>query len=194
MRMSTIDLPVTTVAQLLALPEDSLRHELLDGEHVVTPSPIRQHQWVAGELFARIRDFTTKRAGLTTFLAPADVRVAVDTLVQPDIFVVGGETPFEVAAGSEIEIPYLVVEILSPGTAGRDRGKKRVIYQDAGVLEYWIVDIDSRLVERWRPRDQRPEILREKIEWQPDEKVGALAIDLKTIWPPPVPPFLAAPL
>ena len=50
----------------------------------------------------------------------------------------------------------------------------------------WIVDIDSRLVERWRPRDEKPEILREKIEWQPDEKVGALVIGLKKIWPPPV--------
>ncbi len=66
----------------------------------------------------------------------------------------------------EVARPILAVDILSPGTAGRDRGIKRHLYQQAGVPEYWIVDLDSRLVERWRPADERPEILSETVSWQ----------------------------
>ena len=61
--------------------------------------------------------------------------------------------------------PLLAIEVLSPGSAARDRGIKRHLYQHAGVLEYWIVDLDSRVVERWRPDDSRPEILREVLTW-----------------------------
>jgi Uma2 family endonuclease len=61
--------------------------------------------------------------------------------------------------------------VLSPSTAFKDRTLKRRRYQTAQVAEYWIVDLDARLVERWRPDDQRPEILTDRVEWQP---VGSL--------------------
>ena len=68
----------------------------------------------------------------------------------------------------EYGIPLLVVEVLSPSTARYDRLVKRHRYQRAGTREYWIVDPDARLVERWRPDDERPEILEETLTWQPD--------------------------
>ena len=69
----------------------------------------------------------------------------------------------------------LAIEILSPGTAARDRGQKREIYQRAGVPSYWIVDVDARLVEQWSPSDQRPEIIRESLEWRVDnESLGRI--------------------
>jgi Uma2 family endonuclease len=180
MVMLTSDTPVTTVEQLLALPEDGLRHELLRGEHVVTPSAVRFHQRVSAELVRLIGNFTVSYPGLATYHAPSDLRVTAETLVQPDVFVMREDCP-NTAAGREIEMPELVIEILSPGTAGRDRGVKREIYQKAGVAEYWIVDIDSRLIERWRPWDERPEILRQSIEWRPDEDGEVLTIDLAVI-------------
>jgi hypothetical protein len=42
---------ITTIEELLALPEDGMRHELLDGEHVVTPSPRFIHQLILGEVW-----------------------------------------------------------------------------------------------------------------------------------------------
>ena len=66
---------------------------------------------------------------------------------------------------ADVGIPLLAVEILSETTAVRDRGAKRRIYQRAGVGEYWIVDLDARLVERWRPDDARPEIVDETLVW-----------------------------
>ncbi|MGH7526970.1 MAG: Uma2 family endonuclease, partial [Gemmatimonadales bacterium] len=65
-----------------------------------------------------------------------------------------------------------------PSTASRDRGIKRQLYQRAGVPEYWIVDLDSRLIERWRPRDERPEILRETLVWQAPGAGSAVEIRL----------------
>lgn len=59
-----------------------------------------------------------------------------------------------------------------------DRVVKRPALQAAGVEEFWIVDLDARLVERWRPEDARPEILLERLTWKPDGASAGLAIDL----------------
>jgi Uma2 family endonuclease len=70
------------------------------------------------------------------------------------------------------------VEVASPSTARYDRGLKRRFYQRAGVPEYWIVDLDARIVERWRPGDARPEVLDGVLSWQPGPEAPALTIDL----------------
>jgi Uma2 family endonuclease len=73
---------------------------------------------------------------------------------------------------------FRVIEVLSPTTARADRHVKRRLYQRERVPEYWIVDVDARLVERWRPEDQRPEILAEQLAWQPEPSQPPLVIDL----------------
>jgi len=55
---------------------------------------------------------------------------------------------------------------------------KRLLFQRAGVPEYWIVDLDARLVERWRPGEERPEVITERLRWQPDPSTSPLEIDL----------------
>ena len=65
--------PITTVEELLALPDDGLRHELLDGEHVVTPAPALLHQRAVAELMYALRPFLRGRADLELFMSPADV-------------------------------------------------------------------------------------------------------------------------
>ncbi len=111
-----------------------------------------------------------------------DLYLGPATVVQPDITVFRTDLPGP-EEWKDFPIPKLVVEVLSPNTAARDRGEKRDIYQAAGVPEYWIVDIDSRLIERWRPEDERPEILREKIMWAPEVEGERLEIDLEELWP-----------
>jgi Uma2 family endonuclease len=61
----------------------------------------------------------------------------------------------------------LAIEILSPGSAHADRQAKRRLYQRERIPEYWIVDLDARLIERWRPDDDRPEIVETRLEWTP---------------------------
>ncbi|MFQ5551276.1 MAG: Uma2 family endonuclease [Gemmatimonadales bacterium] len=182
MGMVTADSSITTIDRLLSLPEDGLLHELLDGVHVVTPSPALVHQLVHAELEFRLRAFVIERKNLMLFYAPSDVRLGPDTLVQPDITVVPIDPNDRPRNWSELKTPVLLVEIVSPGTVARDRGVKRELYQRAGIDEYWIVDIDARLIERWRPADERPEILRTTIAWQPHPDSEKLAIELKGLF------------
>jgi Uma2 family endonuclease len=158
--------PVTTVEQLLALPDDGLRHELLDGEHVVTPAPELLHQRAVGDLMYALQTQLRGRSDLELFTSPADVILGPRLLVQPDLFVARVPPGGRLRKWRDVGVPVLAIEVLSPGTAARDRGKKRVIYQREGVAEYWIVDLDARLVERWTPGDERPEVLRDNLIWR----------------------------
>ncbi len=157
--------PVTTVAELLALPEDGRRHELLDGLHVVTPAPGYRHQ----DLLARLQ-YALQRAieaypHLRLLASPADIILGPRTLVQPDLFVVRIDPAHPPVTWQDAGLPLLAIEVLSPSTAARDRGAKRRLYQAAGLAEYWVVDPDARLVERWTPADSRPEIITDRLTW-----------------------------
>lgn len=156
--------PITTIEQLLALPEDGLRHELLDGEHVVSPGPSPDHQRAVGEFWDLLRRSVRGRSDVEVFVAPADIRLSPRTLVQPDVFIVRSDPERRLRDWADAPVPLLAVEILSPRTAARDRGAKRRLYLEAGVEEYWIVDLDARIIERWRRGDDRPEIVDEVLE------------------------------
>lgn len=82
------------------------------------------------------------------------------------------------AACGSVRGLLLAVEVLSPSTARADRQTKRRLYQDEGVPEYWIVDLDARVVERWRPGDDRPEIVAATLTWQPDGSATPFELDL----------------
>jgi Uma2 family endonuclease len=104
--------------------------------------------------------------------------------VQPDLFVVPDEGRGEPQSWSDIKRLLLVVEGLSPSTASYDRLKKRPAYQKAAIPEYWILDIDSRLVERWTPEDLRPEVIADILEWRPRPEITPLLIKLEDIFGP----------
>jgi Uma2 family endonuclease len=167
-----------TVDMLETLPDDGKRYEIIDGELFVTPAPHVAHQIVVGELHARLREYLRAHPVGRAVVAPADVRVGDRTSVEPDVFVIPQvKGPFP-RVWSPLGTLLLAVEVLSTTTARTDRGRKRTLYQREGVPEYWIVDVDARLIERWRPSDQRPEVLAERIDWRPSETADALVIDL----------------
>ncbi len=177
--------PITTIEELQALPDDGLRHELLDGVHVVTPAPALLHQRALRALWEHLRATLTGRADLEAFWSPADVVLGPRTLVQPDLFVVRRTPGQRLERWADVGVPMLAVEVLSPTTAPRDRGTKRRIYQRAGVAEYWIVDLDARLIERWHPEDRRPEVADEALEWAlPDGATARLDVRqiFLTVW------------
>ncbi len=161
-----------------ALPDDGNRYEVLDGELFVTPAPSAPHQRAVGRLFAGL-DMYVRAHGLgEVFFSPADVEFSPGRLVQPDLFVVPAGSSGRLGSWRDITSLLLSVEIVSPATARADRLRKRAIYQSEGVPEYWIVDLDARIVERWLPADARPEVLTESLIWQPRRDVEPLAIDL----------------
>lgn len=181
MSMVTDARPVTR-ADLLALPDDGLRHELVSGVHVVTPAPRADHQRVLARLYDAIRPYIARHALGEILWSPADLAFGEDEVLQPDLFVV--PPAYAGAAWELIAGVTLVIEVLSPGTARYDRGLKRDRYQRAGVPEYWVVDPEARLIERWRPADERPEVLREAITWQPAGADETLVIPLESVLPP----------
>ncbi len=174
-------MPVTTrwtADMVRALPDDGKRYEVIDGELFVTPAPTLCHQRAAFELGTLLKSYVATHAIGEVVLSPADVLTAEHVMVQPDVFVAGLVEGRKPASWKDVGTPLLAIEILSPSTARADRQVKRRLYQRKRVPEYWIVDVDARLVERWRPDDQRPEILAERIEWQPALGVPPLVIDL----------------
>ena len=127
-----------TRADLDALPDDGLRHELIDGQFVMTPAPGSDHQTMSLRLAALI-DQAVRGTHLKALAAPYDV-VLGPHVVEPDVFV----APKSDFTAKDLPVPpLLVIEVLSPSTSHLDRGRKREIYAEAGVAHYWIVDPDG---------------------------------------------------
>jgi Uma2 family endonuclease len=171
-----------TAERVRALPDDGKRYEVIAGELFVTPAPSFDHQDAIRALLLRLESYLRGlRFGHVAF-SPADIEFDPRTLVQPDLFVVplqDGKRPRSWADVTEL---LVAVEVLSPSTARADRTVKRGLFQRVGVPEYWIVDVEARLVERWRPGDARPEILTETLVWQATPAAEPLTIDLAALF------------
>ena len=172
-----------TAARVRTLPDDGRRYEVVDGELLVTPAPRWAHQRAVLALARRLGDYLVLHHVAEVTLSPADVELDPRTLVQPDLFVVPLDEGRRMREWSEIRGRLLLaVEVLSPSTARADRHLKRRRYQRAAIPEYWIVDLDARLLERWRPEDERPEVLADRIEWQPSGATEPLTIELPPLF------------
>jgi Uma2 family endonuclease len=178
MGMPAVPQSVTTLDEFFAVPEDkSRRHELLDGVYVVSPPPSFRHQRAVMALYHRLAPAITDYPDLLLFPVLGDIVVGERSVVEPDLFLIP-KPPSLDTHWRDMARPLLVIEILSRSTAARDRLIKRRLYQQAGIPEYWIVDLDARLVERWRPDDERPEILSETLTWQPPGSSPQFELDL----------------
>jgi Uma2 family endonuclease len=98
--------------------------------------------------------------------------------VQPDLFIAPLNEGRRPRTWRDVKSLVLAIEALSPATAHADRHRKRRIYMEEAVDEYWIVDLDARLFERWRKGDTRPAVLDETLEWQPRAEIAPLVIDV----------------
>jgi Uma2 family endonuclease len=167
-----------------ALPDDGRRYEVLDGALFVTPAPAVLHQWVLGQLYMPLRGYVERHRIGRVLWSPADIQFSPRRLVQPDLFVVPWvERP--PASWREITQLVLAIEVLSPSTARADREVKRHIYQAEGVPEYWIIDTDARLVDRWRPGDERAEVIAASLVWAPRADIEPLRLSLDELFGPP---------
>jgi Uma2 family endonuclease len=130
-----------------ALPDDGKRYEIVNGVLLMTPAPNISHQEVVGEFFSYLRAHTRSNDLGRVFVAPVDVELAPNVVVQPDIAVVLKANFDKVTESRIVGAPDLVVEVASPGTANHDRREKYDAYARAGVLEYWIATPEARTVE-----------------------------------------------
>ncbi len=128
-----------------ALSDDEPRCELIFGRFYVSPSPLILHQIVVSLLW-RVLDQIAEISGGLALLAPLDVHLADHSVVQPDVLYISAARR-EIAQRWVEGAPDLLIEVLSPGTARRDRGDKLALYAASGIREYWIVDPVERQIE-----------------------------------------------
>lgn len=129
-----------TYQDFLRFPEDGKRHEILDGVHVVSPSPLLHHQRLSMRLSLEVGNFVQAHALGELFAAPTDVLLSKHDVVEPDLLFVSAARAAILKDKNVQGAPDLVIEILSPSTRRRDLSSKRVRYELLGVREYWVLD------------------------------------------------------
>jgi Uma2 family endonuclease len=145
-----------TYDDFVQLPDDGRRHELIDGEHYVTPSPNQKHQKVLLQLSLFIGNWLEQRSIGQMYFAPFDVVFTQFDVVEPDLLYMSNERATKVLTPANVQgAPELVVEIASPGTRKRDETIKRRLYERAGVDEYWVVDPELDVVRVYRRSGER---------------------------------------
>jgi Uma2 family endonuclease len=136
-------------------PEDGMRHELIDGEHYVTPAPFLRHQEIVGRLHLAIGMYLMTYPLGRVFVAPLDVILSKFDVVEPDLLYVSNERAPELLKDWVRGAPDLVIEVGSESTRKRDETVKRALYERVGVIEYWIVDPEIDVVRIYRRTDDR---------------------------------------
>ncbi len=170
-----------TVDEVRAMQDEERpwpRYELIEGELLVTPAPRRVHQRAVVEMFRLLDPFVTAHRFGVVELSPSDIQLAPGTIVQPDLFVsplVDGHPPLH---WRETTALVLAVEVISPSNPRADRVAKRRFYTRHNVAEYWVVDLEARIVERNIGNDPRPEVLDTLLEWTGAGTSEPLVIDL----------------
>lgn len=176
-----------TYDDFLLFPDDGQRHELIDGEHYVTPSPNPRHQRILGSLHLEIGNYLKAHPIGEVFFAPLDVVISNIDIVEPDLLYMSRERAAQVLVSEHVRgVPELLVEIASKSTRKRDETIKRALYERAGVSEYWVVDPVNDLVRVYRNGADgfsRPsELRRDAADTLTTTLLPGLAIALETIF------------
>ena len=137
-----------TYDDFVLFADDGKRHEIIGGEHFVTPSPNLRHQQLVGRLHVEIAVYlkTHPRMG-QVFLSPLDVVLSRYDVVEPDLLFVAGDQTAILTEKNIQGPPALVIEVLSKSTRKRDAQTKRRLFERTGVREYWLVDPELDIVQ-----------------------------------------------
>jgi Uma2 family endonuclease len=139
-----------TYEDYCAIPDDGRRHEIIDGEHYVNPSPVTRHQLISMRLVLALGNFVYDRGLGHVFHAPFDVVLAEHDIVEPDIIFVSMARAHIITKKNIQGAPDLLIEILSGSHPEYDTRLKYQTYERRGVAEYWIVDPDRNTITIYR--------------------------------------------
>jgi len=128
-----------TVKDYQQLPEGA-PYQLINGKLIMSPSPNRTHQKLIGEIFRRIANYLENTELGEVYIAPSDVYLDDENVVQPDIYFVATDNLSILTNAGANAAPNMVIELLSPSNAYYDLMAKLQLYEKFGVKEYFIVD------------------------------------------------------
>lgn len=172
-----------TYEDYLKTPEDK-RYELIEGELLMTPSPIPQHQRISRKIEFILEKFVTENNLGEVFYAPCDVYFDAENVIQPDILFISKDR-LDIIGEKNIQgAPDFVIEIISESSAYRDMVQKKKLYAKFGVKEYWIVIPDEGLVEMYILKDNtyQPYKTYTKDDILESPYLKGLKIELKAIF------------
>jgi Uma2 family endonuclease len=133
-----------TYDDLLEMPEGPERHEIIDGELIVTASPAIRHQKTVFAL-AQELDRHARTGGGLMLVGPVDVVLTDTDVVAPDVVYVAPERIGCIEERCIRGAPTIIVEVSSPTTRRTDMTRKLPLYERHLVPEYWFVDLDERI-------------------------------------------------
>ncbi len=172
-----------TVEEVLALPADRNRYEVVHGELLVTPSPALRHQVVLARVHTALVQYLARAGMLDGLLGgPVDYFHEHDVYVVPDLVVALPEQL--IGDYRAMRHLRLAVEVLSPSSVRGDRVVKRPAYQAAGIETYWIVDPMRAVVEVWHPDDAEPEVATRELVWRVTPDAPELRLDVAALFAP----------
>jgi Uma2 family endonuclease len=143
----------STFEEYLQTPETNLRHEVIDGVIVMSPSPTIEHQWLLGNLYRPLFEFAERNRWGTVIMAPADLlirKIPKLRVRQPDLMCIAANrlSLHELRRVHVLETaPDLAIEILSPSNTTKRWAELSADYASIGVPELWRVDPDAESVE-----------------------------------------------
>ena len=145
-----------TYDDFVQFPDDGKRHELIDGEHVVTAAPNTRHQRVVTRLTGLLWSFVQRHRLGEVFVAPFDVVLSDTDVVEPDLLFVSSARAADTLTDANMRgAPDLIVEVGSPSTRKVDETTKRRLYERYGVGEYWVVDPELDEIKVYRRAGDR---------------------------------------
>lgn len=175
-----------TYEDYILFPEDGRRHELIGGEHYMTPAPTTVHQELLGKLFHILYQHVATNQLGRVFFAPVDVVLSPQDVIQPDLIFISNNRRHRLTPQNVQGAPDLVVEIISENSRRLDKKLKRNLYARYDVLEFWLFDPELKEVEIYR-RDAENRLV--KIAEYEDQGtitsplLPGLTINLEPLWP-----------
>lgn len=139
-----------TYDDYLRFPDDGLRHEIIEGAHYVTPTPVIRHQRILLRLSYLLQSHLESHPIGEILFAPVTVLLSEFNVFEPDLLYLSNERRAQLTPRNLQGAPDVVVEILSPSTRSRDLRLKRDVYERSGVAEYWVIDPDKDVVDVFR--------------------------------------------
>ncbi|WP_338833946.1 hypothetical protein MHLNE_03190 [Moorella humiferrea] len=175
-----------TYDDYVLFPEDGRRHELIGGEHYMTPAPTTVHQGFLAKLFHVLYQHVTANRLGQVFFAPVDVVLSPQDVVQPDLIFISNDRRHRLTPQNVQGAPDLVVEIISEASRRLDKKLKRNLYARYDVLEYWLFDPELQEVEIYR-RDAENRLVKE-AEYEEQGTITSpllpgLIINIEALWP-----------